>query len=172
MSIDEWTIKVHGYKNPGPLIGYQQLELPVAWGDQDARWVSIAGIAELDTKDNVDYWPSGQPDLNAVGYRSPGSIYIVTPLVLANDDALITWVVSVGVAGYDIDEAQGDWGWAINFTDVRLRRSVEAEDDGRAEIIIGNPVQDQPPGAYYKGDWGLNRIGFKADLLIREGSLP
>jgi hypothetical protein len=154
-----WTITVWGGRDPSPLVSYQQQQLPATVGmaDQDATWISIAGTAQLDTQVNVDYWPAYDP--GAVDQPSPGAIQIITPLVLPPGWSSGSWpsgffaVASVGLASYDID-ANEDTGWAIAFNDVAIERN---DQEGRAEIVVQ---------AEYRGDWGLNRIGFKADLLI------
>lgn len=153
---DDWTITVYGGRDPSPFVGYQQQELSavVATGDQHARWVSLAGIARLDIVSNVAYWPKG-PDLGGSGSNRVGRIQIITPLVLA-DGALISSAASIGLASYVIDDLRGDFGWAIYFTDVDVQRNHE---EGCAEIIALSQ---------YRGDWGLDRVGFKADLLIRQ----
>ena len=54
--MSDWWIKVHGDRDPSPLVGYQELALaaPVALGGDEARWVSLAGIARLDDDSNVE----------------------------------------------------------------------------------------------------------------------
>jgi hypothetical protein len=158
--MSDWWIKVHGDRDPSPLVGYQELALaaPVALGGDEARWVSLAGIARLDDDSNVETDPSGLQD-SWQGQLLSGRIQIITPFVLAEGE-LLSSVASAGLASYDIEDAQGNIGWAINFNEVGLQRN---DAEGRAEIVVG---------CAFRGDWGLNRVGFRADLLVRPGEQP
>jgi hypothetical protein len=156
MNDNDWKIRIYGDRDPSPLVGYGELSAPVAVGDQHTTWVSLAATVRLDNPTGVDYSP---PELTswAPGYLWSGMIQIITPLRLANDRDLIASAASAGVASYDIDTAQDDSGWAIYVTDITVFRNAE----GHAQINVSSA---------FRGDWGLNRIGFKADLLIRQGS--